>query len=162
MKNLKTKFAVLILSTLGLIAAAYGQITPSADSYTNTVDPTTNFGAKTLLDVDGATQATYIQFNLSSIPTSYTSADITKATLKLYVYSVAFAGSFNVDYVNGTWTESTITSSLHRRWEPRSPPASRSSPRIRISSSSSTSPKRCRPGLAERRMTALRWSPTAP
>jgi hypothetical protein len=30
-----------------LLTAAYGQITPSADSYTITVDPTTNYGAKT-------------------------------------------------------------------------------------------------------------------
>ncbi len=112
MKNLKTKFAVLLLSTLSLLTGAFGQITPSADSYTNTVDPTTNYGAKTLLDVDAATQATYIQFNLASIPSTYTSADITQATLKLYVNTVSTAGSFNVDYVNGTWAESTITSSL--------------------------------------------------
>src|SRR5580692_9182398 len=95
-----------------LSTAAFAQITPLGDAYTNTVDPTTNYGAKTLLDVDGATQATYIQFNLSSIPATYTSADITKATLKLYVNTVVTAGSFNVDYVNGTWAENTITSSL--------------------------------------------------
>jgi hypothetical protein len=112
MKNLTTKFAVLLLSALSLLTGAFGQITPSADSYTNTADATTNYGAKTLLDVDGATQTTYIQFNLGSIPATYTSADITKATLKLYVNTVPTAGSFNVDYVNGTWTESTITSSL--------------------------------------------------
>jgi hypothetical protein len=103
---------LLVLTLVFGTNLAYGQITPSADSYTNTADATTNFGAKTLLDVDGATQTTYIQFNLSSIPATYTSADITKATLKLYVNTVATAGSFNVDYVNGTWAESTITSSL--------------------------------------------------
>src|SRR5208337_4710308 len=53
----------------------------------------------------------YIQFNLSSIPAGYTGADITKATLKLYVNVVTTAGSFNVDYVNGTWAENTITAS---------------------------------------------------
>jgi hypothetical protein len=50
-------------------------------------------------------------FNLSSIPTGYTSADIAKATLYLYVNAVIKAGSFNVDYVNGTWPESTIDAS---------------------------------------------------
>jgi hypothetical protein len=110
LKAQKQFLPALVLS-LSLLAwtAADGQITPSADSYTVTGDPTTNYGAKTLLDVESPTQTSYIQFNLSSIPSTYTSADITKATLKLYVNAVATAGSFNVDYVNGTWTESTIT-----------------------------------------------------
>src|ERR1035438_9412945 len=108
MKNLKTQSAVLLLSTLWLLTGAYGQLTPSGDAYTNTAAPTTNYGAKTLLDVESS-QTTYIQFNLSSIPSGYTSADVTKATLKLYVNAATTAGSFNVDYVNGTWSESTIT-----------------------------------------------------
>ena len=109
MTNLKTQLAVLLLSTLCLLTGAPGQLTPSGDSYTNTATPTTNYGAKTLLDVVSS-QTTYIQFNLSSIPSGYTSADITKATLKLYVNAVTTAGSFNVDYVNGTWSETTINS----------------------------------------------------
>jgi hypothetical protein len=108
MKHLKTQFAILLLSTLCLMTSAYGQITPLGDAYTNTADPTTNYGAKTLLDVDGATQITYIQFNLASIPTG---ASVSQATLKLYVNSVAKAGSFNVDYVDGTWSEATIDAS---------------------------------------------------
>jgi hypothetical protein len=108
MKNLTTQLAILLLSTLCLMTGAYAQITPLADAYTNTADPTTNYGAKTLLDVDGATQITYIQFNLASIPTG---ASISQATLKLYVNSVAKAGSFNVDYVNGSWSEGAIDSS---------------------------------------------------
>ena len=110
MKRLTAKMR--LVSLLGLLvflwSAADAQITPSADSYTNTVDPTTNYGAKTLLDVDGASQITYIQFNLASIPTT---ASISQATLKLYVNGVTTAGSFNVDYVNGAWLESTIDSS---------------------------------------------------
>jgi hypothetical protein len=109
MQNLKTQLAVLLLSTLCLLTGAYGQFTPSADSYTNTAAPTTNYGAKTLLDVDGATQATYIQFNLSSIPTG---AAVSQATLKLYVNAVTTAGSFEVYSVNGTWAESTLTYDL--------------------------------------------------
>jgi hypothetical protein len=97
-----------LASTLCLLTGAYGQITPSGDAYTNTAAPTTNYGAKTLLDVESS-QTTYIQFNLSSIPSGYTSADVTKATLKLYVNAATTAGSFNVDYVNGTWSESAIT-----------------------------------------------------
>jgi hypothetical protein len=110
MKNLKTQLAVLLLSTLCLLTAAYGQLTPSGDAYTSTAAPTTNYGTSKLLDVESS-QTTYIQFNLSSIPAGYTSADITKATLKLYVNTATKAGSFNVDYVNGAWSESTLDAS---------------------------------------------------
>ncbi len=110
--KIRITFAVLVFAVVLGVSSAYGQLTPIGDSYTNTADPTTNYGAKTLLDVESASQTTYIQFNLSSIPSGYTSADITQATLKLYVNAVTKAGSFNVDYVNGTWSESTITSNL--------------------------------------------------
>jgi hypothetical protein len=100
---------VSLLSLLVFLStAAYAQITPLGDSYINTADPTTNYGAKTLLDVDGAKQATYIQFNLASIPAT---ASISQATLKLYVNAVTTAGSFNIDYVNGAWSEGTIDAS---------------------------------------------------
>src|SRR5580700_7644480 len=99
---------VLLLSVFSW-TVAYAQITPSADAYTDTATPTKNYGAVTLLSVDGATETTYIRFDLASIPSG---ASVSQATLKLYAYAVNTAGSFNVDYVNGSWTESTITSSL--------------------------------------------------
>lgn len=110
MKNLKTqmRFASLLSLLLLMCTAAFGQLTPSGDSYTATATPTKNFGTATTLGVESS-ETTYIQFNLSSIPAGYTSSDITQATLKLYVNTVTTAGSFNVDYVNGAWTESTIT-----------------------------------------------------
>jgi Chaperone of endosialidase/TGF-beta propeptide len=104
------KTILLLAATLlsaGTLASA--QITPSADAYTNSADPTTNFGAATLLDVDGASQLSYIQFNLASIPSG---ASVSQATLKLYVNAVTTPGTFNVDYVNGSWQESTLTFDL--------------------------------------------------
>ena len=112
MKNLKSQLLVLLLCTVCLLTGAYAQLTPSADAYRNTVDPATNYGAKTLLNVESASQTTYIRFDLSSIPADCSGANITKATLKLYVNSVTAAGSFNVDYVTGTWAETTITADL--------------------------------------------------
>jgi hypothetical protein len=101
-----------LVSLLGLIVflwtAAYAQITPLGDAYINTATPTTNLGAATLLDINGAKQTTYIQFNLASIPST---ASVSQATLKLYVNAVTTAGSFNVDYVNGAWSEGTIDAS---------------------------------------------------
>jgi hypothetical protein len=111
MKHLTTQLRLASMLSLFFFAytVSYGQLTPSGDAYTNTADPTTNYGAKTLLDIESASQTTYIQFDLSAIPSGYTGANITKASLKLYVNTVAKAGSFNVDYVSGTWSESTIT-----------------------------------------------------
>jgi hypothetical protein len=112
--NLQTRtvvlgvFGLLVLCVFSSVMV-YAQITPSADAYTNTADPTTNYGAATLLYVNGATEVTYIQFNLASIPPETL---ISHATLKLYVNAVPTAGSFNVGYVNGSWTESTITANL--------------------------------------------------
>jgi hypothetical protein len=105
MKNLKLRLAILLLSILCLLPSAYAQFTPSGDAYTNSADPATKYGANALLDVDGATQKTYIQFNLSSIPTG---ASISQATLKLYVNAVTTAGSFEVYTVGASWSESTI------------------------------------------------------
>ncbi|MGA9354389.1 MAG: DNRLRE domain-containing protein [Terriglobales bacterium] len=85
--------------------AAQAQVTPSQDSFTNSADATTNYGANVLLDVDGAKEITYIQFNLASIPSG---ASVSQATLKLYVNAVTTAGSFNVDYVTGPWEESAL------------------------------------------------------
>ena len=72
MKNLKSQLLVLLLSLGCLLSGAYAQLMPSADAYTNTAAPTSNFGAKTLLDVQSASQTTFIRFDLSSIPADYT------------------------------------------------------------------------------------------
>lgn len=98
-----------LIAALSLIAvSASAQITPLGDAYTNTAAPAAKYGANVLLGVDGASEITYIQFNLESIPST---ASISQATLKLYVNSVTTSGSFDVDYVNGTWSESTIDAS---------------------------------------------------
>jgi len=97
--------AVVLLMGFFFAIRAHAQITPTGDAYTNSTTPTTNYGAKTLLDVDAASQISYIQFDLSSIPAG---ASVSQATLKLYVNSVVTAGSFSVDYVNGSWSEGTI------------------------------------------------------
>src|ERR1700675_859219 len=90
MKSRKLQLLPALVLFLSLFSGltVHAQITPSADTYTNTATPTTNYGSKTLLDVDGATQTTYIQFNLASIPAG---ASVSQATLKLYVNAVTTA-----------------------------------------------------------------------
>jgi Chaperone of endosialidase len=99
----------LLSTVLSCFLSAYGQITPSQDAFTNSASPSTNYGANVLLDVNGTKQVSYIQFDLTPIPSS---SSVSKATLKLYVNAVTKTGSFNVDYVNGTWAEETITYSM--------------------------------------------------
>jgi len=115
MKNtlglLLTAFAVMS----ALSGDAIAQVTPSADAYTNSTAATTNFGGATTLGVANSAnsiQSSFLQFDLSSIPSGYTGSNIAKASLKLYVNSVTIAGSFNVDYINGPWSEKTITANL--------------------------------------------------
>jgi hypothetical protein len=105
-----TLMLVLMVATL-----VHAQITPSQDAYTDTAHPTTNYGAAITLGVAntaGSIQTSYIQFDLSSIPSGYTGSNVAKATLKLYVNSLTTAGSFNVDFVNGSWSENKITANL--------------------------------------------------
>ncbi len=113
-KNLRL-YLLFVLVLLLLRVSAFAQITPSQDSYTNTAASTTNFGTGPTLGVVSSAasiQTTYIQFDLSSVPAGYTSTNVAKATLKLYVAGVAKAGSFNLDFVNGSWSEKTITAGL--------------------------------------------------
>src|SRR5262245_33783225 len=104
---------VLLLLFMGL--SAFAQITPSQDSYTSTAASTTNFGTAVTLGVVSSAssiQTTYIQFDLSSVPTGYTSPNVAKPTLKRYVAGGAESGRLNVDFVNGSWSEKTIAAGL--------------------------------------------------
>ncbi|MGA9643159.1 MAG: DNRLRE domain-containing protein [Terriglobales bacterium] len=105
MKISRKNFALFLLLVLSGLAAAFGQITPLGDAYTESATPTKNNGSATTLVVDGAKDITYIQFNLASIPAG---ATVSQATLKLYADSVTTGGSFNVDYVTSAWAENTI------------------------------------------------------
>jgi hypothetical protein len=107
--------AAVLMLLLFVATVTYAQITPSQDAYTNTVYPTTNYGTAVTLGVVNSAasiQTTYIQFDLSAIPAGYKSSNLSKATLRLYVNTVATAGSFNIDFVNGAWKEKTVTSNL--------------------------------------------------
>jgi trimeric autotransporter adhesin len=103
--------AAVLFFLLLMATVTYAQITPSDDAYVNSAAPTTNYGSSASLNLSSAADTDFIRFDLTAVPASYTGASIAKATLKLYVHTVTTAGSFNVDLVNGTWTEETIQSS---------------------------------------------------
>jgi hypothetical protein len=107
-KSIAAALCLLVL----LAVPAFGQFTPSDDAYVNAASATTNFGGAATLNLQSASQTTYIRFDLSPVPSSYTDAQVAKATLKLFVNSVTTSGSFNVDMVNGIWSERTVTYAL--------------------------------------------------
>ncbi len=110
--KLRLVLAALLTFTFFGLTSAFGQFTPSQDSYTasGAANRGTNYGGAATLNVASARTA-FIQFDLSSIPAGY-GPSVAKASLKLYVNDVTTAGTFNVVYINGTWSESTITYDL--------------------------------------------------
>ena len=91
-----------------LPVAAFAQTVPlTQDSYVATNPPTaTNFGTAVTINAGGpnAGQA-LVQFDLSTLPTGTTAANIGKATLTLFVNKVAASGTINISVANGPWTE---------------------------------------------------------
>jgi hypothetical protein len=101
------KRACIYLSAILLLsAAAFAQSAPpSGDTYSYSAQPKQNNGSQVLLAVQSGSN-TYIQFNLSTVPTG---ATVSKATLRLFVDAVLTNGSFNVYPVTSSWSESTLT-----------------------------------------------------
>src|SRR5208337_2707585 len=108
----KCNLGAALMLVLLVATVTHAQLNPSDDAYVNSAAPTTNYGAAVTLDLSSAADTAFIRFDLTAVPAGTPGSSIAKATLKLYVNSVTTAGSFNVDYVTGTWSEKTITHSL--------------------------------------------------
>jgi hypothetical protein len=99
-------------------AAAVAGLTPlaalaldaplAADASISASLPSSNFGAAHTLNV-GNGAAGLLRFDLSTLPAGTTAANLSKATLVLFVKSVGSAGSVEVQTVNSSWTESGVT-----------------------------------------------------
>jgi hypothetical protein len=59
--------AVLIFTFLIGVSIAHGQITPSADAYTNTAAPTTNYGTAATINVESASHPQGVAFDGTNI-----------------------------------------------------------------------------------------------
>ena len=104
------------LATGALLALAMGA-TPTfaiagdasaADSYT-TLGSTTSRGSAQFLLVRDGWARTYLRLGLSSLPAGTVGADVSKATLRLWVDSTIRPGTFDVVQVTGAWSEGTLT-----------------------------------------------------
>src|SRR5215831_747549 len=101
--------SILAFAMMAVAAISGGaQITPSDDAYVSSAQPNSNFGSSANLNVQTTGASTFLRFDLSSVPSGYTGANIARASMKVYVSSVTASGSFNVDLVSGSWKESAI------------------------------------------------------
>src|SRR5438105_526608 len=82
----------IFFCTLCLPVCLHAQAPPSADSFVSSATAKINYGSSIIMVVAPRTNS-FVQFNLSGIPTG---ATISKATLRLYVDAVVSNGSFDV------------------------------------------------------------------
>src|ERR1700674_164703 len=86
------------------------EATLSGDAYVSAANPSTNFGNTGTMLIRGNNNLRgFVKFDLSTLPAGTSGNGVAKAVLTFYVASVGTAGSFNVDVVNGNWSELTIT-----------------------------------------------------
>src|SRR5260370_38192747 len=79
------------------------------DTFGQASTPSEKEGAEPFLVVRGSGSNTYLRFDLSVLPTGVTSANVSKAMLRLFVSGVTSPGNFDVFLVNGPWNEKTLT-----------------------------------------------------
>jgi len=114
----RTRVLMVALTALCGVQGAYGvTATLMGDSYTVSTLLTGNKGKAAILQVSGppdtaTTDTAYLQFDLSTLPAAVTAADISKATLTVFLNAVTASGSFDVQDVASPWTESTITAAI--------------------------------------------------
>jgi len=102
--------ATTIVASLSCLA--WSQAPVKQDTFVQsgrTTSSTPQGTMKTLL-VDSATGArSFVQFDLTRLPATAISANVSRATVRLYVASVTTPGAFDVLLVNSSWSEATAT-----------------------------------------------------
>ena len=93
-------------ATLTNTPGAGGSFTfvPTADAYVYATNPTTNFGALTVLRADASPDMrSYLRFNVEGL-----GRPVSRATLRIYANSASTAGISIWRVSDNTWTESTL------------------------------------------------------
>ena len=104
-----------LLSLLVALLLSAGQAhattaTLIADTHLSTAQPAINFGTLTNLAV-GNGFTSLLQFDLSPLPTGTTAAQVSRATLRLFVNRADTPGLLSLSPVTSTWGEYSVTSS---------------------------------------------------
>ena len=104
-----------LLSLLVALLLSAGQAhattaTLAADAHISTAQPAVNFGTLTNLAV-GNGFTSLLQFDLSPLPTGTTAAQVSRATLRLFVNRADTPGLLSLSPITSTWGEYSVTSS---------------------------------------------------
>jgi hypothetical protein len=100
-------FSLAMVLMSGRMAFAV-QATLVADAHVNKALPAVNSGAISNLNVGGGFTS-LLQFDLSTLPAGTTSAQISKAVLRVYCNRVDTAGLVSLQPVSGSWAEYGVT-----------------------------------------------------
>src|SRR5215468_11226444 len=84
------------------------EATLTADAHVNSARPTANSGANSNLNVGGG-YTTLLQFDLGTLPTGTTAAQVSRAVLRLYCNRADTPGLVSVQPVNAAWGEYSVT-----------------------------------------------------
>lgn len=88
------------------IAAQTGTLT--ADTAVTSAHPATNYGTLSNLYVSGTSTA-LLRFDLGTLPASANAADVTRATLRLFINRINTPGVITVSPVGAAWNENAVT-----------------------------------------------------
>ena len=112
---MKKLIPALAVGVFFLPAAVFAQSLPVVqDAHVATTGPasTKNFGDSVTLHVGGLSAAqSLVQFDLTALPARISAVNVSKATLTLFVHSLAARGTVNVSVANGVWSEGVVTGS---------------------------------------------------
>ena len=89
---------------------SFAQITPLTDDAYVVTASNSNYGAAQFIQVD-STHRGLVKFDLTTLPAGTTASQVSVATLRLFVSRISSGGTFDLYAANGSWTESTVTSS---------------------------------------------------
>src|SRR3984885_6673471 len=100
--------ATTVVLWVAALPAFAVEATLVADAHVNSARPAVNSGTISNLNVGGGYTA-LLQFDLSTLPTGTTAAQVSRATLRLYCNRMDTAGLVSVQPVNGVWGEYSVT-----------------------------------------------------
>ncbi|HXP07870.1 MAG TPA: DNRLRE domain-containing protein [Acidobacteriaceae bacterium] len=84
-------------------------MTLTADAHVNSAHASVNYGTLSNLYV-GSGSTTFLQFDLTTLPAGTTSAQVSRATLTVFVNRVNAAGTVTISPVTAAWGEYSVTS----------------------------------------------------
>jgi hypothetical protein len=104
------RFLLGVGALAALQATGWAQMLPLTGDAFIMPGSASNFGGTVNVNIGGVSgYQGLFQFDLSKLPPGTIAANVSSASLRLYVNKIGVAGSINVNVANASWTESTVT-----------------------------------------------------